>query len=340
MKKSNTLVWILLPVVLLLLAGAFGVSVKHWFEAPVITQDRIFEVPRGVSVARVAQLLQQQLGLQHPLWWSGWIRIQRMGGKIKAGEYQLRAGMTPLDLQRLLTSGEFLLHSITVVEGTTFAEFRHALAMRDDVDHAWAALSDAEIMRQFTSQEVSPEAQFFPDTYRFVRGARDADILRRAYERMQSELDSAWQQRDPSLSLTSPYQALILASIVEKESALSSERPVIAGVFLERLARNMRLQTDPTVIYGLGDRYDGSIHKDDLLRDTPYNTYTREGLPPTPICLPGASALKAVMNPQRTGAIYFVASDQGDGSHYFSHTLAEHNAAVQRYLRKLRQHRP
>lgn len=339
-RKRRYTGWVLslLVAVILLVAVGAGVAAKQWFNQPAIVQNTVFEVPRGASVTRIAELLQQQVGLRHPRLWSAWVRYQQLGNKIKAGEYQLQSGMTPLQLVQLLSSGNVLLHNLTVVEGTTFAELRKALAARDDIEHTLTTVSDEALMRLLTDEPVSPEAQFFPDTYRFARGTRDIDILRIAYERMKKELDSAWQRRDPALPLNSPYEALILASIVEKESALASERPVIAGLFLERLARNMRLQTDPTVIYGLGDRYDGNIHKDDLLRDTPYNTYTRYGLPPTPICLPGASALLAAVQPQTTGAIYFVATGKGDGSHYFSRTLEEHNAAVQRYLQTLRQH--
>lgn len=186
---------------------------------------------------------------------------------------------------------------------------------------------------------VHPEGQFFPDTYWFPRGTSDLEILRIARERMQRELQAAWDARDPDLPLATPYEALILASIIEKETALEAERPIVAGVFVERLRRGMRLQTDPTVIYGMLDRYDGNIRKADLLRDTPYNTYTRAGLPPTPIAMPGLGSLRAATRPQVTGALFFVATGEPDGSHYFSKTLAEHEAAVQRYLRKLRERR-
>jgi UPF0755 protein len=193
-----------------------------------------------------------------------------------------------------------------------------------------------EVMRTLGKGGAHPEGQFFPDTYRFARNTPDIDILRMAAMRMTFELDKAWSNRAADLPLAGPYEALILASIVEKETALDSERPLIAGVFVERLRRGMRLQTDPTVIYGIGETYDGNIRRGDLLRDTPYNTYTRAGLPPTPIALPGAESLQAAVRPEMSGKIFFVATGNPDGSHYFSATLAEHDAAVKRYLQRLR----
>jgi UPF0755 protein len=276
--------------------------------------------------------------LQHPRIWALWARYQRLGSKIKAGEYALAPGSSPEQLLQLLTSGDVMLRSLTIVEGSTYAELRRAIDKRTDIKHTLNDLSDAELMQLLGSAERHPEAQFFPDTYQFAKGIADIDILRMAQQRMQRELAAAWATRAPGLLLNSPYEALILASIVEKETALASERPLIAGVFIERLSRGMLLQTDPTVIYGLGANYDGNLRKVDLLRDTPYNTYTRTGLTPTPICLPGAAALRAAVNPQRTGALYFVATGKGDGSHYFSRNLNEHNAAVQRYLSTLRGH--
>jgi UPF0755 protein len=184
---------------------------------------------------------------------------------------------------------------------------------------------------------MHPEGQFFPDTYRFPRRTSDLEILQMAHRRLRDALETAWQERAPDLPLASAYEALILASIVEKETALDSERPQIAGVFIERLRRGMRLQTDPTVIYGMMATYDGNIRRADLLRDTPYNTYTRAGLPPTPIAMPGLDSIRAAVKPDVTGALFFVATGAGDGSHYFSKTLAEHNAAVRRYLKTLRE---
>ena len=323
-------------LLLLLVGVAFIGYANSWLNSPSIADSVVFDVPRGASVNSVAVNLQQQGWLAHPKLWSWWARYQKLSGQLKAGEYQLQPGMTPAQLLQLFASGNVILHSLTIVEGSTFAELRAALRQRDDVEQTLAEVSDDDLMDKLGAAGVFPEAQFFPDTYQFAKGTRDVEILRIAYQRMQNELQEAWQTRTADLPLANAYEALILASIVEKETAMRAERPKIAGVFIERLMRGMRLQTDPTVIYGLGEQFDGNLRKADLLRDTPYNTYTRAGLPPTPICLPGAEALRAAVNPDNTGAIYFVATGKG-GTHYFSKTLQEHNAAVQRYLQTLRQ---
>jgi UPF0755 protein len=205
-------------------------------------------------------------------------------------------------------------------------------AIKQTLAHA----SAETIMTQLGESGAAAEGQFYPDTYRFARGTTDVEILDIAHRRLKAELDKAWSERAADLPLANPQEALILASIVEKETALERERPQVAGVFVERLRRGMKLQTDPTVIYGMGEAYDGDIRSADLRRDTPYNTYTRAGLPPTPICLPGAASIRAAVQPVVSGAVFFVASGDGDGSHHFSTTLAEHDAAVRRYLAKLR----
>ena len=321
----------------LVATAAFSAYAWRWLHQPIAdTRADTFEVVRGSSVSRIAADLHEAGWLQHPRLWTAWARYQQVSNRIKAGEYALAPGMTPQQLLDLLSSGNVILRSLTIVEGSTVAELRRALGNRADIAHLTRDLSNAELMHKLGMPAVHPEAQFFPDTYQFAKGSSDLDILRMAQQRMQRELAAAWQVRDPDLILDNPYQVLILASIVEKETALASERPLIAGVFVERLARGMRLQTDPTVIYGLGVGFDGNLRKADLLRDSPYNTYTRAGLPPTPICLPGAAALRAAVNPQRTGALFFVATGKGDGSHYFSKNLNEHNAAVRRYLNLLR----
>jgi UPF0755 protein len=255
---------------------------------------------------------------------------------LKAGEYDLQPGLTPRGLLALLSSGQVLLHSITFIEGSTFADVRNALVANDAVRNDNGSRSDADIMRALGEPELHPEGQFFPDTYRFPRGTTDLELLTIAHRRLQDELRKAWEHRAPALPFASSYEALTLASIVEKETALERERAQIAGVFVERLRRGMRLQTDPTVIYGMGVAYDGNIRRTDLSRDTPYNTYTRPGLPPTPIALPGLASLQAAVQPDVSGALFFVATGAGDGSHFFSKTLAEHNSAVKRYLRELR----
>lgn len=336
-KHGVIKVFAIILLLLLGLSAAASIYAWRWLHQPVTGASAgSFEVVTGASTSSIARQLQQAGWLRHPRVWLLWARQQQLSGKIKAGEYALTPGLSPDQLLRLLSSGNVILRSLTIVEGSTYANLRRALQQRQDIKHTIGHLSDAELMQVLGLSGVHPEAQFFPDTYRFAKGVSDLDILRMAQQRMQRELAAAWSMRAADLVLDDPYAALILASIIEKETALASERPLIAGVLVERLARGMRLQTDPTVIYGLGERYDGNLRKADLLRDTPYNTYTRNGLPPTPICLPGAAALRAAVNPQRTGAIYFVATGKGDGSHYFSSALGEHNAAVQRYLNNLR----
>jgi UPF0755 protein len=230
-----------------------------------------------------------------------------------------------------------MLHSITLIEGWTFAQAVEAIRRHPAVVVASEGMTDQEIAHRLELPTDSPEGWLLPDTYHFARGTDDLALMAIAATAMEEALDRAWSERVPDLPLDSPYQALILASIIEKETGLAQERPRISGVFVRRLERGMRLQTDPTVIYGLGPKFDGNLRKSDLNRDTPYNSYTRSGLPPTPIALPGRKALVAAVQPADEGALYFVATGEGDGSHYFSATLEEHNQAVARYLARLRE---
>lgn len=312
---------------------------RQWLQTPIasLRQSTVFDIPRGASLSAVANDLSQKGLLDQPQVWIAWARIKQRAGGLKAGEYGLQPGLTPQQLLEVLSSGSVLLHSVTFIEGSTFADVLKQLRTNDSVRNDFAGKSNDDIMRALGQPGLHPEGQFFPDTYHFPRGTSDRELLTMAHQRMTAELERAWRDREPSLPLASAYEVLILASIVEKETAMDSERPLVAGVFVERLRRGMRLQTDPTVIYGMGEAYDGNIRRADLLRDTPYNTYTRAGLPPTPIALPGADSLRAATQPQATGAIFFVATGEPDGSHFFSSTLKEHEAAVQRYLRKLRQ---
>ncbi|MFO1363324.1 MAG: endolytic transglycosylase MltG [Burkholderiales bacterium] len=250
---------------------------------------------------------------------------------IKAGTYELRAGATPLDLLGKLTRGEFALSDVKFIEGWTFRQVRAALDAHPRIRHDTAGLPDADVLRRLELPITHPEGWFFPDTYVFPRGASDLEILRSAHRAMEKRLAAAWAERQPGIPLASPYEALILASIVEKETGRPQDRPLIAAVLHNRLRSGMRLQADPTVIYGLGPAFDGNIRKRDLLADTPYNTYTRDGLPPTPIAMPGRAALEATLRPAESPALYFVA--RGDGSSEFSRTLEEHNRAVTRYQR-------
>ena len=260
-----------------------------------------------------------------------WILGRALGkaGSIRAGTYRLDTTVTPLALLDKLARGEVVLEEILFVEGSTYHQWLGELGANPHLRHTLAGKSDAEVAALLGIGAVSPEGWLFPDTYKFSPGSSDVEIVRRAHAAMVKRLDAAWATRDPGVPLASPYEALILASIVEKETALPAERPLVASVFVNRLERHMRLQTDPTVIYGMGSRYDGNIRKKDLTDDTPWNTYTRDGLPPTPIAMPGEQALEATLHPVPSDFLYFVS--RGDGSHEFSRTLEQHNRAVARY---------
>ncbi|KGU54903.1 aminodeoxychorismate lyase [Xanthomonas phaseoli pv. phaseoli] len=257
-------------------------------------------------------------------------------GKLKVGEYALSPALSPRELLTRMRQGRVVQYRFTIVEGWNFRQLRAALATATPLQHSIDALDDAALMARLGVARQHPEGRFLPETYVYQRGDSDIDVLKRAHAAMDKALAQAWEQRAPNLPLASPEQALILASIIEKETALASERPLIAGVFLRRLQLGMKLQTDPTVIYGIGSSYDGNIRRRDLTTDTPYNTYTRTGLTPTPIAMPGREALLAAVRPAPGEALYFVAVGDGTGAHAFSATLAEHNAAVARYLQRRR----
>jgi UPF0755 protein len=266
-----------------------------------------------------------------------WLRIHRRSALVKVGTYDIPAQASAIEVLEQLAAGRVVLESLTVVEGSTFGELRRALERHAGIRATLRGRSDAEVMVALDAAGQHPEGRFFPDTYRFAAGATDLEILRLARRRMSEELAAAWAARAADLPLRSDYEALVLASIVEKETGLAGERPLIAGVFTSRLRRGMRLQTDPTVIYGLGAAYDGNIRSRDLVTDTPYNTYTRAGLTPTPIALPGRESLRAATRPQESGALYFVATGAGDGAHVFSATYDQHRAAVALMLKRQRQ---
>ena len=259
-------------------------------------------------------------------------RLQGKAGAIKAGSYEVGSGITPLALLDKLSAGEVTLTELAFIEGWTFRQLRAALDADPKLKHDSAGLSDAAIMARLGAAGRNPEGLFFPDTYAFGEGTSDLDLLKRAYTAMDSQLQAAWQQRAPDLPYRDPYEALIMASVIEKETGQADERTLIGGVFVNRLRMGMLLQTDPTVIYGLGEKFAGRLRKKDLLADTPHNTYTRVGLPPTPISMPGLAALHAALNPAKTKALYFVA--RGDGTSEFSRTLAEHERAVAKYQRR------
>jgi UPF0755 protein len=248
---------------------------------------------------------------------------------VQAGNYELPARITPYRLLEMIAQGEVSQAQVTFIEGWTFAQMRAALAQHPAVAHDAAGLADAQILSAIGAPETHPEGLFFPDTYYFSPGTRELKILARAYHTMHARLEVLWAARAAGLPYASPYQALIMASIVEKETGREADRKLIAAVFVNRLKRGMRLQTDPTVIYGLGTAFDGNLRRVDLEADAPYNTYTRAGLPPTPIALPGQAALEAALQPASSAALYFVA--RGDGSSHFSDNLDEHNRAVRKY---------
>jgi UPF0755 protein len=320
-----------------LIAG--WLAVERWLATPLAIRDEPLriEIPHGQPLKLTAQELTRRGALDHPELLVAYARMRGDDARIRAGEYDVPPGTNPLQLLALFESGVVVRRSVTIVEGWTFRDLRKLLAREPAIVQTLAGQDDAAVMRTLGEPGMAPEGLFFPDTYLYEKGTTDVAILRQARERMRAELDRAWRSRAGDLPIESAYQALILASIVEKETALASERALIAGVFTERLRSGMRLQTDPAVIYGLGASYDGNLRRADLERDGPYNTYTRAGLPPTPIAMPGAASLAAAVRPDERGDLYFVATGLPDGSHRFSRTLAEHNRAVASYVKRYRQ---
>jgi UPF0755 protein len=304
------------------------------------TTVQIVEVRPGSSLRSVFAQLQRQGLLEHPRRFEVYLRLlhepTRSDGlpSIRRGRYRFEPGQTPLQVFQALVEGRVLLDQITLVEGWTFRQWRALLRSHPEVRQTLAEADDATVMNALDRAGQHPEGRFAPDTYRFTSGTTDREILLQALALQDQRLAAAWADRLPDLPIRSPAEALVLASVVEKETGAAAERPQIAGVFVNRLRLGMRLQSDPTVIYGLGSAYDGDLRKADLRRDTPYNSYTRAGLPPTPIAMPGADALRAAVRPAQTDATYFVALGDGSGRHAFSASLDEHNAAVRRYLRR------
>jgi UPF0755 protein len=325
--------WVLIGIGLLACA-ALAIDTARFFNSPLEnTSGKLLTVDNGMSFNAITERLVAEDIISHPRdakYLSLYARYEGVAGDIKAGEYVVPARQTPAHLLELLVSGKTRQYRLTLVEGWRFSEFRKLMADNEALDHKLTGKSDEEVMAAIGHPDENPEGRFMPDTYLFPRGMTDIAFLKRAYDAMQRYLDAQWAERADDTAVDTPYEALILASIVEKETAVPEERGRIAGVFTRRLEKGMRLQTDPTVIYGIED-YDGNIRRSDLRRDTPYNTYTRAGLPPTPIAMPSRAAIKAALNPTPGTAIYFVS--RGDGSHVFSDTLAEHNRAVNEYQR-------
>jgi UPF0755 protein len=293
-----------------------------------------FAVAPGSGVAGAAQQMASAGVPVNGFLFGVLARVTGKASQIKAGSYELKPETTPRRLITQLVRGEFAQEQLTIIEGWTFRQMRQAVDAAQSLKHETAKLSDKELLAKVAgdSKYTAPEGLFFPDTYLFAKNSSDLQIYKQAHEMMMKRLKAAWEKREPNLPYTDPYQALIMASLVEKETGQKSERAMIAGVFVNRLKTGMLLQTDPTVIYGMGDKYDGKIRKKDLETDTPYNTYTRAGLPPTPIALPGVASLAAALTPAKTDALYFVS--RGDGTSHFSVNLNEHNKAVNQYQRQ------
>ncbi|MBE0616148.1 MAG: endolytic transglycosylase MltG [Burkholderiales bacterium] len=323
-------IFILASCSALLAAGGLG-----WYAVSPLkmrTDPARFSIKPGASLkSATRQIVDSGIGLN--VWQFNLLgRVLGKAGAIKAGSYEVGGSITPLALLDKLTLGDVVQAEVVLVEGWTFRQLRAALYSDPDLMHDSAGLSDAEIMDRLGAAGRSPEGLFFPDTYRFDKGASDIDVFKAAYAAMDRQLAAAWEHRAPDLPYRSPYEALIMASVIEKETGQASDRAQVAGVFVNRLRIGMMLQTDPTVIYGMGEKFDGNLRRKDLRKDTPHNTYTRAGLPPTPIAMPGRAALQAALNPAKTQALYFVA--RGDGSSEFSRTLAEHARAVSKYQRR------
>ena len=330
-RPGRTSLW--LGLALLLVSALLG-SGYWWLHQPMTGPDATVEldVEPGTSARQVAQAVADAGFSVSPWLLYQWFRASGEARLIRAGSYEIPPGLSPVQLLRKLVDGDQSLARLRLIEGWTFRQVRAELARTPTLKADSAAMSDAELMAALGSPGVAPEGRFFPDTYTYAKGSSDLAVLRRAHAAMKKRIESAWGQRQPDTPLTSPDDLLTLASIIEKETGRADDRPMVASVFVNRLRIRMPLQTDPTVIYGLGEQFDGNLRRKDLLTDTPYNTYTRNGLPPTPIAMPGRDSLMAAIRPASSKALYFVA--RGDGTSQFSETLADHNRAVDKFQRK------
>lgn len=320
------------------LLGLGGLALGIWMvifmirPLPMASETIGLQIPAGASVRGIADQLVAAGVLTEPYSFLLMVKLTGSGNKLQAGDYALNTPLQVLSLLDILKHGTFDQFKLQLTEGKTFTDFRQKLAQMPGIRHDTVMLSDHELMQLISGQDQHPEGWFFPDTYFLDAQSSDVDLYKRAYQKMVQHLTAAWEGREAGLPYRSMYEALVMASIVEKETGVEEERPQIAGVFVNRLRKGMRLQTDPTVIYGMGTRYRGNITKKDLLTDTPYNTYTRSGLPPTPIALPGLASIQAALHPAKTNALYFVAN--GQGRHVFTSSLEAHNQAVRAYQLK------
>jgi UPF0755 protein len=329
LQRGNRLKALVFLVVLVVLAAA---GYGAWYANSPVSVGELpveVEIPRGASLRTTMDQLQKAgIGVRR-IEFELLTRALGRERDIKAGNYQVAKAPTPMELLDKLTRGDVSQAEVRLIEGWTFAQFRAALDASADLRHDTAGLEDAQVLARLQAPETHPEGLFFPDTYLFARGSSDLAVLRRAYLAMQRHLKEEWEARHANVPYQSPYEALIMASIIEKETGKASERDLIGGVLVNRLRIGMRLQVDPTVIYGLGSEFDGNLKKKHLLEDGPYNTYVRAGLPPTPIAMPGLASLRSAMRPGKTESLYYVS--RGDGSSHFSRSLDEHNRAVSKY---------
>jgi UPF0755 protein len=333
MRKRLLQLGLLLTLLLAAAVAWLWYDVNHYLDEPMpIEQSQGYELKPGSNFVRVINELKEtgMITQSRYLRWYG--RLTGKARRIKAGEYEVTVGLTPRQLLDMMVIGKVRQYALTLVEGWNFRQVMDAVLSHPSLEHTLTGLTNEQVMERLGHAGEHPEGRFLPDTYHFPKNLTDVAFLKRAYDAMTQTLAREWEGRAVGLPLKTPYEALILASIVEKETGLASERQAIAGVFVRRLNKGMRLQTDPTVIYGMGDRYKGNIRKSDLQEDTPYNTYRRFGLPPTPIAMPGRDAIHATLHPDDSKNIYFVS--RGDGSHHFSATLEEHNNAVIKYQLK------
>lgn len=305
----------------------------HSVAAETSKQTAIINIKSGQNIELLSALLAEKGIITKPFYFKWLARLTGQAQQLKVGEYEINATMRPQDILNLFTSGRVIQYNFTIVDGWNFKQVRQALELNPNLTKTLTQLTDAQIMNKIGFGDVHPEGRFLPDTYFFPKGYSDEQILKRSFNAMNAVAQTAWQNRDTTLPIHSIEELLTLASIIEKETGIASERPQIAGVFVRRLEKNMRLQTDPTVIYGAGVAYNGTITRAQLDTDTPYNTYTRNGLPPTPIAMPSRAAIFAAANPQSGNSLYFVAKGDGSGAHIFSATLEAHNKAVQSYRR-------
>ena len=325
-------VWGFATALLLIAVLVFQLLQFQYSTITVPREETVFLIKSGSNIKSIAQQLTREKIIEDPWLFILLAKLKGVETRVRAGEYQILPQQTPESLLETFTRGSSIQYSFTVIEGWSFRQLLAELKKDPILEQTLGGKSNEEIMTRIGYPGQHPEGMFFPDTYRFPKGSSDAEFLKRAYLVMQRHLQREWSTRDSELPLASSYEALILASIIEKETGVGFERPLISGVFIQRLQRNMRLQTDPTIIYGLGEKFDGDIRFRDLKKDTPYNTYLHAGLTPTPIALPGLDAIRAALHPAETKALYFVS--RGDGTHHFSETLKEHNLAVKRYQLK------